>query len=230
MKTPIISTATAFIIGLGASLTAAIVEAGGNMPGGATWLVALFGAGAIAAKDLRSLMKLPPVGEGGSNGTKIPAWLLIGTLALGAVGCGLTKTGKLAGYISTREALRQNPDWRPYFVQAEHDLQVLEESEDIDYVNVLAIMDRLPIKQLKTEEATIIVTATTIIIEEAGGGSITLSDVQKAELRKFVNRLRQGIKLALAQSPAATGLQNKRYSDRTPIRVINLSPPPWRDS
>ena len=58
------SAATAFIIGLSVSLVAAIVEAKGEMPSGASWLVCLIGAGAVAAKDVRSLMKLPPINTG----------------------------------------------------------------------------------------------------------------------------------------------------------------------
>lgn len=65
-----LSAVTAFLIGMGASLTAVIVEAKGNLPSAASWLVIVFGALAVAAKDVRSLMKLPPVNETNGNDTK----------------------------------------------------------------------------------------------------------------------------------------------------------------
>lgn len=57
----IISAVTAFIIGMAGTLTAAIVEAKGNMPSTPTWIVCVFAALAVSAKDTRSFMKLPPV-------------------------------------------------------------------------------------------------------------------------------------------------------------------------
>lgn len=62
-STIIISAITAFIIGMGSSIITAIVEAKGAMPSAASWLVALFGAAVIAAKDNRALMKLPTVDD-----------------------------------------------------------------------------------------------------------------------------------------------------------------------
>lgn len=61
--TIILSAITAFIIGFGSSVTSAVVEAKGEMPSAATWIVALFGALVVAAKDNRALMKLPPEGD-----------------------------------------------------------------------------------------------------------------------------------------------------------------------
>jgi hypothetical protein len=65
----ILSAITAFLIGMGGSLTAVIVEAKGNLPSSASWLVIVFGALAVAAKDIRSLMKLPPVTDKGDTTT-----------------------------------------------------------------------------------------------------------------------------------------------------------------
>lgn len=59
--TIILSAVTAFVIGLATAVVTAVVEAKGAMPSAASWLVAVLGALAIAAKDNRALMKLPPV-------------------------------------------------------------------------------------------------------------------------------------------------------------------------
>lgn len=118
-------------------------------------------------------------------------------------GCaGLSKTGKLTGYVGTSEALKQHPEWRPQFVSAEADLATLETSESIDVVNVLAIMRRLPVSKLDSQNAVIVITSATVLIEEFGGGSISLNAQQTDELRQFVHRLREGINLALATTPA----------------------------
>ena len=63
-KAIIFSAITAFLIGLSFSLTAVVVEAKGNLPSPGSWIVVLLGAGAMAAKDVRSLMKLPPINPG----------------------------------------------------------------------------------------------------------------------------------------------------------------------
>lgn len=118
-------------------------------------------------------------------------------------GCaGISKTAKLAGYAGTSAALRQHPEWRPHFVTAELDLAALEASETIDVVNVLAIMNRLPVDKLNSADAVIIITTATITIQEFGGGAVSLNEVQTAEVKAFVHKLREGIKLALTQTPA----------------------------
>lgn len=129
-----------------------------------------------------------------------PAILAMATL-LFTTGCaGVSKTGKLAGYMGTSTALTQHPEWRPHFVQAEKDLAVLEAQETIDIVTLLAVMNRLPIKELKSPEARIVITTVTITIEEFNGESVALDQVKTEELRKFIHRLREGINLALLQS------------------------------
>lgn len=99
-KTAVIwSAVTAFIIGLAGSGIAAVVEAKGNLPSAASWFVIIITALAVAAKDVRSLLKLPPVTNGDTahlskNASRLPLWLLglaLAGLLLGSAGCAASR-------------------------------------------------------------------------------------------------------------------------------------------
>lgn len=79
----ILSALTAFIIAAGGSLTVALVATKGAALDGNTWALAIAVGLISAAKDVRSLLKLPPVPDPGNTDriNKVPVWLLIGALA-----------------------------------------------------------------------------------------------------------------------------------------------------
>lgn len=78
--TIILSGLTAFIITAGGAV--GIVAASGNTLNKTVWtLSAILGVVAVA-KDIRSLLKLPPVDTAPPRITKIPCWLLIGLLSI----------------------------------------------------------------------------------------------------------------------------------------------------
>ena len=101
---------------------------------------------------------------------------------------------KMAAYLGTTEALRQHPEWRMGFELAHNELKALEGAEKLDFVAVLAIVNRLPVKELKSDRATMFITAGTILLNEQLQ-QIDFSKIEK--LRPTVISLREGIGLGL---------------------------------
>lgn len=121
---------------------------------------------------------------------------------LGA-GCSTTNTAqdqrvatgaKLAVYVGSAAYLKEHPEKRAAFVTARQELRVLEAAETIDFVTLFAIVNRLPIKELKSPEAQIAITASTILLTDFAG-SLPVDQLER--LRPIVTAIRQGLDLAL---------------------------------
>lgn len=104
---------------------------------------------------------------------------------------------KVASYVGTAEALRSHPEWLPGFQVARDELTVLEAAEVIDYVTLIAIIQRLPVRELKGDRAILLITSATLLIQELGNPAIPLDQVP--QLRPIVSAIRQGIDLGLSQ-------------------------------
>lgn len=105
----------------------------------------------------------------------------------------VASTVKVAAYVGSYEALRQHPEWTPGFRAAHDELVRLESLERIDFVTVLSIIHRLPIKELKSDRAVLYITAATLLLEGYTGSV----DLSKEEARMVVRALREGMALAL---------------------------------
>lgn len=133
---------------------------------------------------------------------KIFASLLLCALALNFPGCAtapqttarIASAGKVAAYVGTAEFLRAHPEARIGFEAARDSLRVLETSGHVDLAMLLAIVNRLPVKELRSERALIIVTAATILITDFGGA---LPLEQLDNLKPVARAIREGIELGL---------------------------------
>ncbi len=96
----------------------------------------------------------------------------------------ISSAAKVAAYVGTSEYIRQHHD----------SLAQIEQSETIDATLVLAILNQLPVKELKSERATVIITAATIIVNDYIG-SIPADQTDK--IRPLVKALREGIELGM---------------------------------
>lgn len=132
------------------------------------------------------------------------------TAVLLATGCATTPDGqrniaptiKTAAYLGTAYALAERPEWRPGFTEARNDLALIEQAEQIDFVMVLAIVQRLPIKELSESKATILLTGAIILLGDYGR---SLPPDQLDKLRPVVKAMREGIELGLGHPPAIMG-------------------------
>jgi hypothetical protein len=106
----------------------------------------------------------------------------------------LASAAKVAAYVGTVEYLRAHPETRPAFELARDTLKTIEASEHVDLATLLAVVNQLPIKELKSERATLIVTSATILITDFAG---TLPVDRLDELKPVASAIRQGIDLGL---------------------------------
>lgn len=135
--------------------------------------------------------------------------LPLAALLLG-VGCATTPTGqrdiaptiRVAAYMGTAYAVAEHPEWRPGFEQAVIDLTVIEQAPTIDLATILAVVARLPIKQIQNSKATILITGAIILLSDYGA---SLPPDQMEKLRPIVKALREGIELGLGPKPATLG-------------------------
>lgn len=121
--------------------------------------------------------------------------LLTGCATGRPLGPNIAPAVKVAALVGTTEALRAHPEWCDGFQTAANDLKLIEQSPVIDFALVLAIVQRLPINELKSERATLYISAGTILLAETYNRSLSLDQVQ--QLKPVVAALRQGIELGL---------------------------------
>ena len=129
--------------------------------------------------------------------------LLIALFGVLAGGCSTLQNGgksvvpavKTATYVGTFYALKEHPEWRPGFELARRELGMLGEAQTIDFTTVLSIVNRLPVEELKSPEATLIITGATILLTEYSGDIIPLDRVE--DVRPIVKALYEGVALGL---------------------------------
>lgn len=123
-------------------------------------------------------------------------WAAACLMAFIGVGCTNIKGVRTAAYVGTSWALQEKPEWRPHFEKAHADLLILEQAEVIGLPELLEIIQRLPVKELKSDEARIIIVGTVLLIEELGANP-EVNQVTADNIRKVVKDLRSGMKRAL---------------------------------
>ena len=105
---------------------------------------------------------------------------------------------KIAVYVGTAEYLAKHPEAAPQFAAAANALFVLENSDTLDAATLLAVVNQLPIKQLDSPRAQIIITAATIVLTDYAG---SLPVDQIGNLKPIAKALREGIELGLPVKP-----------------------------
>jgi hypothetical protein len=143
-------------------------------------------------------------GKKGKPKMKKPLRLIMATALAATItltGCKTTEqtrqlavATKMAAYVGTSEYLRVHPEARPKFEAAERELFSLESAETLDAITLLAIAQRLPVKELKSERAAIYITAATILLSEYGE-SVPIEQLKS--LQPVAKAMREGISLGL---------------------------------
>jgi hypothetical protein len=117
------------------------------------------------------------------------------TISGGAPDLARVKTSaKLAAYIGSSEYMRANPVSRPGFALAVEALKEIEAAPTVDLTTLLAVVNRLPTKDIRSERVQMLITSTTILLSDFGG---TLPLERMAELRPVATAIREGVELAL---------------------------------
>lgn len=102
---------------------------------------------------------------------------------------------KTAAMVGTVYSLREHPEWAPAFKTAAADLAILETAEKIDFNTILAIVLRLPVKELQSPDARLAISGATILLSGYGDKIVALEKLEN--LRPVAKALREGIELGL---------------------------------
>ncbi len=127
--------------------------------------------------------------------------LVLGFIALYATGCASITPQKVANvaragaYAGTAASLAEHPEWRPGFVLAQQELSGLSISTNLDIAQIMAIVNRLPVKELHSQTAQIIITSTTLVISGLELPPIPADKVK--DLNLIAQAIAEGIKLGL---------------------------------
>jgi hypothetical protein len=101
---------------------------------------------------------------------------------------------KIAAFVGSAEYLHAHPEHRAGFESARAELLEFEASDTVDFATLLAVVQRLPVKEIKSERAQMIITVATIAISDVGGA---LPVERLSDLKPVARSIREGIELAL---------------------------------
>lgn len=103
----------------------------------------------------------------------------------------ISRVTQEAAAFGTEEALLEHPEWMAHFQKAHTELAVLEKAETIDFLDVLEIVNRLPVSELESREARLAIRGARILI--SGIDLPIVSADRLTELRPIVKALRIGL-------------------------------------
>lgn len=115
----------------------------------------------------------------------------------------IARVAKQAATIGTTEVLTAHPEWLPQFQLAEKELRQLAASPTLSLDDLLAIIQRLPVKELKSQEARLSFEGATLLIS-----AIDVPDLpadRLAQLQPIVLAISDGLaggRLAVFPPPA----------------------------
>lgn len=121
------------------------------------------------------------------------------------LGCKLTPAGlerlesrvRIVAQLGAGEALLEHKDWKPAFQTAAADLRIIEAGETVSIAQVVAIVQRLPVKELQSDRTKLYVATGMLILLEAGTPT-ELNPDTSAGVKAVARGLRTGIENAVA--------------------------------
>lgn len=105
---------------------------------------------------------------------------------------------KVAAYVGCYEHLQQHPEARPAWTVARDALFQLEAAETVDLVTLVAVLNNLPVKELKSPRAQMVITAATILLTDYLG---TIPAEEVVKVKPLVSAIKSGIDLGLGPTP-----------------------------
>lgn len=137
---------------------------------------------------------------------KISAALFIASFAFLLAGCSTVGDHKVtvqdfapgikaAAFGGTYYALKEHPEWRPGFETAADELKTIYTSDKIDFATIMTIVQRLPVKELQSDNAKLAITAGTILLSGYGNQIIELDRLEN--IKPVAQAIEEGIRLGL---------------------------------
>lgn len=103
----------------------------------------------------------------------------------------------------TKLAVGEHPEWAPAFLAAADELDVLSRQAVIDFNTVFQIVDKLPVKELKSRDAQLWIAGGKITLALVSGiiGNMEVQLDRVEKYRVIVLALRDGIRAGLGAPP-----------------------------
>ncbi len=96
-----------------------------------------------------------------------------------------------AAAIGTREVLLNHPDWKPHFALAATELAALSVSPSISVQDILKVVQQLPVRELKSQEARLSFEGATLLISAINVPTVPADKL--AELQPIAKAIADGI-------------------------------------
>jgi hypothetical protein len=113
----------------------------------------------------------------------------------------LNVTAQIIAKDATYFTLREKPELRDEFERALFELNEIAIAENINFSHVVALVQRLPVDELRSDDARIIASDVLIIVNGfAPNQGEIISPERLDRIRAFVVALRDGVKIGLSQS------------------------------
>jgi len=100
-----------------------------------------------------------------------------------------------AASLGTQSALLQNASWRPQFVSAYESMDTLVKSKIVTGALLRQVLDSLPVKELKSQQARLVIESATLLFDSTAGTSINLE--KSVYLLAASTGIRDGLKVGL---------------------------------
>ncbi len=100
-----------------------------------------------------------------------------------------------AASLGTQSALLQNAAWRPQFVSAYESLNTLVNSKVVTGALLRQVLDSLPVKELKSQQARLVIESATLLFDSTAGTSINLE--KSVYLLSAATGIRDGLRVGL---------------------------------
>jgi hypothetical protein len=101
---------------------------------------------------------------------------------------------KQAAKEGTNLVVAEHPDWRQHFLDASDELNIIANAPNINFQTVIDIVNRLPVKELKSKDAKLAISGARIVLSFVQV-EVPLDKVEK--YRPIVVALRDGIQEGL---------------------------------
>lgn len=131
---------------------------------------------------------------------------VIAILGLTLLGCksasqqqSLEDSIEIVAQTAVGELLIEKPAWKPKFQEAATDLKILEATPNVTMANVIAIVQRLPVQELKSPRGRLYVSGGLLLLQKTGA-ALKLDEDNSDKVQGVARALRTGIENAISLS------------------------------
>jgi hypothetical protein len=133
----------------------------------------------------------------------------------------ITPVIETAAFITASVELPKHPEWRKGFETAITELKEIEAAPKIDINQILAVVGRLPVKELQSQEAKLAIAGGQLLLARYGAQLSRVDSLNRLEdLRPIARAIRTGLENGMPPKTVAG-----KYGTRRDAKPQAISPP-----